>query len=437
MKPLLPLLLIASFTTLSLHAQRADQDGSMRPDAERREQREQGEREDRGEPRPRGAKRYSIEQAVSDRAQLHTIAFSGVAFLSGEFGASTFIPPGKVCDYFGFQYMRDIDAAEKGHNPMFLNRVAGNVLHILNDKQKALFEQLAAEQALPLEELARMRLPLIKAFHLEAARTEPGLRKDAVVAWVGAIFERDAALSLRRAEVMAQVYASLEEKQRAALGRMKFGDFNTWAEVSERGKLRRRGNGKSKLLNVAYMTYASEFFSWTAGNIEADTYFCPERHGTYFGGFYMKDMPAMGQRDYDISTSITGDSGRYLLEQLLTPEQASHLEALPDEQRAMLAEIVSLRRTFATELRKLLRGETPDCAKLLALGRRYGELDGALSWLYAMAFAKVNRTLTDAQRDELGKLRNLQGYVCAPYYIYSQARDDLPKLGDVEKLFFD
>lgn len=71
---------------------------------------------------------YSIEQAVSDRAQLHTIAFSGLAFIAGDFGVSTFMPSGKVCDFFGFQYMRDIDAAQKSHNPMLLNRVAGNVL---------------------------------------------------------------------------------------------------------------------------------------------------------------------------------------------------------------------------------------------------------------------------------------------------------------------
>ncbi len=47
-----------------------------------------------------GDQKYSIEQAVSDRAQLHTIAFSGLAFITGEFGASTFIPPGKVSDFF-------------------------------------------------------------------------------------------------------------------------------------------------------------------------------------------------------------------------------------------------------------------------------------------------------------------------------------------------
>ena len=52
---------------------------------------------------------YSIEQAASDNAQLHTIAFNGLAFLTGDFGADTFLPPGKVCDFSGFQYMRDID----------------------------------------------------------------------------------------------------------------------------------------------------------------------------------------------------------------------------------------------------------------------------------------------------------------------------------------
>lgn len=50
--------------------------------------------------------------------------------------------------------------------------------------------------------------------------------------------------------------------------------------------------------SAIHLTYASEFFSWYSGSVEADTYFCPERHGTYFGGFYMKDMPAMGKRDY-------------------------------------------------------------------------------------------------------------------------------------------
>ena len=136
-------------------------------------------------PKKEHGKQYSIEQAISDNAQLHTIAFSGLAFITGDFGASTFVPPGKVCDFFGFQYMRDIDAAGKGHNPMFLNRVAGNVLSILNADQRQRFADLAAEQAGQFEQLALKRLPLIKAFHRELDGAIPvgsaGLNRDAVM----------------------------------------------------------------------------------------------------------------------------------------------------------------------------------------------------------------------------------------------------------------
>src|SRR5512137_470223 len=100
----------------------------------------------RGNGQENGRQQYSLEQALSDQAQLHTIAFSGLAFLTGDFGASTFIPPGKVADFFGFQYMRDVDAAGKGHNPMFLDRIAGNVLGILDARQRAVFERAAREQ---------------------------------------------------------------------------------------------------------------------------------------------------------------------------------------------------------------------------------------------------------------------------------------------------
>jgi len=234
---------------------------------------------------------------------------------------------------------------------------------------------------------------------------------------------------------MAQVYNSLTPDQKAYFSKMKFGDFNTWPELDERDQLKAGGRGKPKMFSVAYMTYASEFFSWTAGNVEADTYFCPERHGTYFGGFYMKDMPAMGKRDFDISTSVTGDSGQAFIEDVLTADQRKHILAIADLQRPALTETISVRREISTELRKLLAGETPDREKLLALGKKYGELDGKMSWYYTTAFAAVNKTLTDAQRAALMKLRNLDGYTSAPYYIYSQAMQDEPKLDGVDNFF--
>jgi len=288
--------------------------------------------------------------------------------------------------------------------------------------------------------LAMMRLPLIKSFHLELAGQVPqgskGLNRAAVMQYVGEIFARDAELSLARAKVMAQVAASLSPAQKAYLDKMKFGDFNTWPAMDERGRLKRDGRGRSKLFNVAYMTYASEFFSWTAGHVEADTYFCPERHGTYFGGFFMKDMPAMGKRDYDISTSITGDSGRDFLERILTDTQRRHVTAILESQRNALMEIIGVRRSISLELRRLLKNETPDRKKVIELGRRYGELDGEMSWLYATAFAKVNRTLTGEQRKALMRLRNLDGYRSAPYYIYSRPGVGEAPACDVIRFFF-
>ena len=391
----------------------------------------------RGNQNRNNAQRYSIEQAVSDQAQLHTIAFSGLAFITGDFGAATFIPPGKVCDFFGFQYMRDIDTAEKGHNPIFLNRVAGNVLHILNDSQRALLEKSARQEAVQLQALAEMRLPLIKAFYRELNGNIPsgskGLNKDAVMRYVGNIFAFDAQLSYGRAQIFGQLAASFTPAQKAWLAKMKFGDFNTWPAIDvEKYKLPR---GTEKLVNVAYMTYASEFFSWYAGSVEADAYFCPERHGTYFGGFYMKDMPAMGKRDYDISTSVTGDSGKDFLN-TLTGNQRQNVTAIPDLQRKDLQEIIDLRRAIAMELRKFLKGGQADKAKVIALGRRYGDLDGEMSYYYATAFAKVNRTLTNEQRKTLVKLRGLDGYTSAPAYIYSSPVREEVKLPNTDHFFF-
>ncbi|MDH7502927.1 MAG: Spy/CpxP family protein refolding chaperone [Verrucomicrobiota bacterium] len=390
-------------------------------------------RPDRGQAK---SQRYSIEQACSDKAQLHTIAFSGLAFITGDFGADTFLPPGKVCDFFGFQYMRDIDAAQKGHNPVFLNRVAGNVLKTLTDQQRKVFEAAARKEAGQLNDLAKRRWPLIKAFRRQLTTKSPsvsqGLNKDAVIGYVGDLFATDAEISYARAQLFALTAASLNADQKAFLAKMKFGDFNTWPEVDmDEYKLPR---GTEKMVNVVYMTYASEFFSWYAGSIEADTYFCPERHGTYFGGFYMKDMPAMGKRDYDISTSLTGDSGQSFLE-LLTAEQRKLITAIPNLQRKALKEVVEVRRAIATELRKPLSGGVTDKAKVLALGRRYGELDGEMSWYYATAFAKVNQTLTDEQRAALMKLRNLDGYTSAPAYIYSAPVREAVELPDTDFFF--
>ena len=221
-----------------------------------------------------------------------------------------------------------------------------------------------------------------------------------MVAASAGLYELDGLLAYQRAEVMGSVLQGLSGPQRAALGRLKFGDSGTWPAVPR--QLDRRSLPHE--VSVAVMTYASEMFAWHAGSVEADTYFCPERHGMYFGGFGMKTAPAMGKQDYAISTTLTGDSGEAFLA-VLTDAQRRRITGLVDLQRRDLEEIVRTRRAIATELRRFLRGEAADKGRVLALSKRYGELDGGISYLYATAFAEVGRALTARQKDQLARLR--------------------------------
>ena len=84
-----------------------------------------------------------ITQTLSDEAQRNTIAFDGLAFLTGSLGADSFFPPGKVADFWGFQYLRDNDPSQMGHNPLFLTSAAFNMWNVLTDTQRAQLKTLA------------------------------------------------------------------------------------------------------------------------------------------------------------------------------------------------------------------------------------------------------------------------------------------------------
>jgi len=386
-----------------------------------------------GTPPGGSGQRYSLEQATSDDAQLHTIAFDGLAFLTGDFGLDTFLPPGKVSDYFGFQYMRDIDARGGGHNTSFLTRIADNVLAVLSDDQKEQLYALAVAQERDIRRFAEMRLPLIRAFRRNLEGDLPpgaqGLDKAAVMQCSNDLYALDGRLSYQRAKVMGAILRSLNPRQKAALSRLKFGDSTTWPDQPE--QIDRRS--MSHEAHVAMMTYASEMFSWYAGSLEADTYFCPERHGMYFGGFGMKTAPAMGKRDYSISTSLTGDSGEAFLE-TLTDSQREIITGLVALQRPGLTEIVTTRRAIATELRRFQAGDTADEARVLSLSRRYGELDGEISFFYARAFARVGQSLSARQKQALARLRTADPSAPKGPFLYS-APVPSPKIADTDFLF--
>ncbi len=375
---------------------------------------------------------YSIDQSVSDKAQLSTIAFSGLAFMTGTFGADTFLPPGKAADYFGFQYMRDIDSAEAGHNQMFLTNIGNNVLKILSTDQKALFLALAKEQAPLYQTLAEKRLVLIKAFRQNLEGALPAgaktLSEASVKSYVADIFEIDGTLSFRRAETYGAVVKTLTAAQKTALGKLVFGDSSTWPELPDQYDKRTMTHEE----DVLFMTYASELFSWYAGSPDGDVYFCPERHATYFGGFYMKDYPAMGNRDYFIPTALTGDSGEQFL-QILTESQRAQVTGIMDELPALLQKVLDVRRAVSAELRKYLSGGAADKAAVLKLSRAYGELDGEISWQCATRFAAAYKTLTASQKAALVKLRN-QDVFPKGVYIYS-TEVEAPAIADTSFLF--
>ena len=90
--------------------------------------------------------KFNLDQAISDGIQSTTLAFSGFGMLTGNLGAQSFFPPGKVADYWGFQYLRDNDPSDMGHKTSFLTRVSSNVLYLLDDTQLAQLKTLAKNQ---------------------------------------------------------------------------------------------------------------------------------------------------------------------------------------------------------------------------------------------------------------------------------------------------
>jgi len=251
-------------------------------------------------------------------------------------------------------------------------------------------------------------LPLMNAFRRNLNTSNiplgaTGLSKDRIISYTSSLYKIDADLSYNRAVMMGEIVQSLTSDQKSYLANMKFNDFNTWPEVAEDASIK---VGMTNNEYVAVMTYASEFFSWYKGGINADIYFCPERHGTYFGGFFLKDYPAMNNPNYFIPLDQTGECGKAFINALNTDQQALINSIIP-EQKALLTELAQVRESICKEMRKAMNGTTIDKAAIYQLIARYGELDGSMSGLYAIKFGAINKTLSAAQMATLRTIRNL------------------------------
>lgn len=378
---------------------------------------------------------FTMDQTLSDNAQSTTIAFDGLAFLTGNLGSDSFFPPGKVADFWGFQYLRDNDSSEMGHNTDFLTRASLNVITILSADQKAQLIALAKKQVDSINTYGTQRFVLMTAFRRLLAGDLPagttGLDEDKVKAFSAELYQLDGQMSLERAKVMGNILHNLDVDQKAYLAKMVGKGMTSWPNVPEPAELRPTTHDEK----IAVMTYAADMFSWYAGSIEADIYFCPERQGTYFGSFYMKDAPAVGNPGYSIGTNITADQGKAFLA-TLNPDQAQLITGLVDIQRPSLTEIVDVRKQVSVELRKYMAGETADIHTVQSLMAKYGELDGSIVYNFATHFAKVGQTLTTEQKAKLMDLRQhtLGGFTPKAAFLYAQPVD-FPQVQNTDFLF--
>ncbi len=396
-----------------------------------------GQQEQGGNNQPTdGAPAYNIEQAISDKAQGMTISYDALAFMTGDLGSDSFFPPGKVADFWGFQYLRDNDPSEMGHAGDFLTSAAMNTLNNLTADQRAQLVALAESQVDDINEYGYKRFVLMDAFRRLANNDLPagttGLDKDAVKAYSAELYQLDGQISFERAQLMGQILTSLSTEQRAYFDAMVGKGMLEWNDVQEPEDIR----GLDRDTKVAVMTYAADLFSWYAGSIDADVYFCPERHGTYFGSFYLKDIKAMSDPTYSIPTNLTGDLGEMMLTKL-TPDQAQLITNLVDTQKPSLQGLVDAREQISVELRKFKDGSAADQATVMNLMAQYGAYDGEIIYNMAVNFAAVKNSLTPAQQAELDSLRTeLLGDVSHPTsaYLYSQAIP-MPEIPNSDFLF--
>jgi hypothetical protein len=383
-----------------------------------------------------GLPAYTIEQAISDKAQGMTISYDALAFLTGDLGSDSFFPPGKVADFWGFQYLRDNDVSQMGHAGDFLTSAAMNMLNVLTTEQRAELVTLAKSQVSSISEYGYKRFILMDAFRrllendLPAGTT--GLNEEALKTFSADLYRLDGQISFDRAQLMGKLLNAMDAAQLATLDSMVGKGMLEWPTVEEPSDIK----GLDRNVKVAVMTYAADMFSWYAGSVEADVYFCPERHGTYFGSFYLKDIRAMSDPSYAIPTELTGDLGETMLKKL-TPDQAQLITGLVDIQKPYLQGIVETRAQISNELRKFKAGGSADSAAVLSLMEKYGQLDGSIIYNLAVNFNKVNQTLSSEQKADLLAIRKeLLGDLIYPSgaFLYSEPIS-MPEIPNMDFLF--
>ena len=299
-----------------------------------------------------------------------------------------------------------------------------------------MFVKRAQSQIDMINQFAYKRYPLLKAFRRMKDGDLPTgttlLSKESVMDYTAELYKIDGQISYNRAKLFGELISSLSSAQIAKLDALKaLNGIGNW-DATLANPL--EGMNLQRDISVGVMTYASEIYSWYAGSVTSDVYFCPERHGTYFGSFYLKDWPAMRNPNYTIDETLTASAGQNFLS-ILTTSQADQVKGIVDLQRNALNELVAKREAISAELRKFLLSESADQQTILALSARYGEPDGELSYYYATTFTEVYNSMTDEQKAKLVKLADDLGYLDpSGAFLYSEPVA-MPEIVNTDSMF--
>ncbi len=319
--------------------------------------------------------------------------------------------------------------------------------------------ELANNQTDTVEEYGYKRFVLIEAFQRLLDNDIPtgttGLDMDAVKDFTGDLYEVDAEISYSRAKVIGGIIAALNDSQKSELTALHTEFYTLFSNTAAGGSIDSSSWPEATEMDISGLTnrddkvlvgtYASQLFSWYIGSVYADTYFCPERHGTYFGSFYLKDIPpVMSTSAVSIDTELTANMGAALID--LLGDQSTLITSIADLQRSAMATIVEVREDIATKLRLFIDNATPTYDDVVAMVQEYGEAEGEMIYYYATQFVAVENILTEAQKANITAMRteyyerfpeyqaNSSAYDCSGAWLYAK-RVALPEIPDTDFLF--
>ena len=339
----------------------------------------------------------SMANTLNDGTQLGTFTFDALSWYTGNLCSDSFLPGGKVADFFGFQYLREQGPGETGHSTVYVSYCAKAVMSILNSKQLAILQSLASNTSVfynLTSTYALNRYPLYYAFRKLYSGKLPqgtsGLNKEAIKNYTSKLYTIDAQISVKKATAFGQIINSLDQIQLAFLKNMVAGGFNSWPVNNSRA-------------DANMMGLASEMFSWFAGNLTSDVYFCPERVADYFGSFYLKDGLGIGTTNYSVAAHITGGEGMDFYSYLNSIQQ-TWFNSLIEKQKNNLNTIVNLRTNISKELRKAYVNQAVNQDLVVGWEAQYGSLDGEIAYYYATTFSQLGNSLNQTQISKMNAI---------------------------------